>query len=69
MCYSASYWAKLKAIYYGCSWLDYCDCAPEAPLIKEDIGKPANQASIPQIQLLQREASLVWDKFRNLKTP
>ena len=69
MCYSASYWAKLKAIYYGCSWLDYCDCAPEAPLIKEDIGKTAHQTSIPQIQLLQHEASIAWDRFRNYKKP
>jgi guanine deaminase len=52
MCYSTAYWARLKAIYYG------------SP--KEDLQKPIEKSSVPQVELLREEAAEVWGEFRKL---
>ena len=66
MCYSSAYWARLKAIYYGSPWEDYCDYFPQGFEIKEDLQKPIEKSAVPQVELLREEAAEVWDEFRKL---
>lgn len=68
MCYSTAYWARLKAIYYGSPWEDYCDSFPQGFDIKEDLQKPIEKSSVPQVELLREEDAEVWDEFRKLSS-
>jgi len=66
MCYSTAYWARINKIYFAAAWADYYDCFAQDVDLKQDLEKPSEESDVPQVQILQDEALVVWDEFRKL---
>jgi len=60
MCLAASYWARLDAIYYGCSAADAARAGFDDAFLYAEMGKQQFDRSIPSAQLLAGEA---WASF------
>lgn len=60
MCLAASYWARLDAIYYGCSAADAARAGFDDAFLYAEFRKDQPQRSLPAAQLLAGEA---WSSF------
>ncbi len=60
MCLAASYWARLDAIYYGCSAADAARAGFDDAYLYGEMTKPIPDRTLPSIQLLADEA---WASF------
>ncbi len=60
MCLAAIYWARLGALYYGCSQLDAAKAGFDDAFLYEEFRKIAAERDIPAVQLLPEEA---WEAF------
>lgn len=68
MCLGAIYWARPKAVYYGCNKQDAADIAFDDQFIYDEIEAPINQRQIPFEQVGQADALEVfrsWAKKTN----
>ena len=60
MCLAASYWARLDAIYYGCSAADAARAGFDDAFLYDEFVKDQPSRSLPATQLLGEEA---WASF------
>ncbi len=60
MCLGAIYWARPKAVYYGCNKHDAADIAFDDQFIYDEIETPINQRQIPFQQIAQADALKVF---------
>lgn len=60
MCLAASYWARLDAIYYGCSAVDAARAGFDDDFLYSEMRKDAALRTVPAVQLLSDEA---WASF------
>lgn len=60
MCLAASYWARLDAIYYGCSAEDAARAGFDDAFLYAEIRKEKSARTVPATQLLSDEA---WSSF------
>jgi guanine deaminase len=60
MCLSASYWARLDAVFYGCSAADAARAGFDDAFLYAEFRKDPAQRSLPCAQLLHDEA---WSSF------
>ena len=60
MCLAASYWARLDAIYYGCSAADAARAGFDDAFLYSELRKDSNLRKLPATQLLGDEA---WASF------
>ena len=65
MCYATAYWARISKIYYAAGWQDYADLFDDAN-IGDDLALPYPERRLAPQQILQQEAAVVWDEFRQL---
>jgi guanine deaminase len=56
MCLAAAHWARISAIYFGCSAADAARAGFDDAFLYEELRKPIVQRSIPATQLLRDEA-------------
>jgi len=67
MCLAASYWARLNAIYYGCSAADAARAGFDDAFLYGEMRKDGSERTLPASQLIPDEA---WDSFAVwLKSP
>jgi guanine deaminase len=57
MCLTASYWARLEAIYFGCSAADAARAGFDDAFLYEELRKAPNDRGLRATQLLADEAS------------
>ncbi len=60
MCLAASYWARLDAIYYGCSAVDAARAGFDDAFLYGEFQKDQSTRTLPATQLLGDEA---WASF------
>jgi tRNA(Arg) A34 adenosine deaminase TadA len=60
MCLSASYWARLDAIYYGSSAADAARAGFDDAFLYGELRKEQSERALPETQLLSEEA---WASF------
>jgi guanine deaminase len=60
MCLAASYWARLDAIYYGCSAADAARAGFDDAFLYAEMQKDPASRALPAVQLLSDEA---WASF------
>jgi tRNA(Arg) A34 adenosine deaminase TadA len=60
MCLAASYWARLDAVYYGCSAAGAARAGFDDAFLYEEFRKEAGARKLPVAQLLSEEA---WASF------
>ena len=60
MCLAASYWARLDAIYYGCSAADAARAGFDDAFLYGEMKKAGPERALPETQLLADEA---WASF------
>jgi guanine deaminase len=60
MCLAACHWARLEAVYYGCSAADAARAGFDDAFLYEEFRKDPEQRSLPATQLLADEA---WASF------
>jgi tRNA(Arg) A34 adenosine deaminase TadA len=60
MCLAASYWARLDAIYYGCSAADASRAGFDDSFLYAEMQKDQASRALPEIQMLRDEA---WASF------
>ena len=65
MCYATSYWARIDKIYYAAGWSDFEDLFDDSNISK-DLEKPYPERLLAPEQILQEEAQVVWQEFRQL---
>ena len=65
MCYATAYWAGIRTVFYAASWSDYSDLFSDEE-INCDMQRPQREREIKLTQILQEEASEVWQEFRLL---
>ena len=63
MCLSAAYWARISAIYFGCSANDAARAGFDDAFLYEELRKPIQHRTIPAAQLLLREALASMDAW------
>ena len=71
MCFSAMYWARVKAVYYCCTPEDAKDIGFDNTKIAEELRLPLHERSLPLIGIssLYPTARAVYDEwFRNVGT-
>ncbi len=56
MCLSAAYWARIDAIYFGCSAADAARAGFDDAFLYDELRKPIQHRTIPATQLLLGEA-------------
>lgn len=61
MCFGAIYWARPKAVYFGCTHDDAKAIGFDDAFIHHEIALPQGERSIPFVQLMRKEA---LDVFR-----
>lgn len=66
MCLGALYWARPKAIYYGASKADAADSGFDDSYIYNQMDLSSTERSIPQIQLLNEEATVPFKEWKTL---
>ena len=60
MCLAAAYWARLDAIYFGCSAADAARAGFDDAFLYDEFRKDPSERSLPATQLLSEEA---WASF------
>jgi tRNA(Arg) A34 adenosine deaminase TadA len=60
MCLAASHWARLEAVYYGCSAADAARAGFDDAFLYEEFRKDPAARALPATQLLAEEA---WSSF------
>ncbi len=60
MCLAASHWARLEAVYYGCSAADAARAGFDDAFLYEEFRKERSTRFLPTTQLLRDEA---WSSF------
>ena len=60
MCLAAAYWARLDAIYFGCSAADAAKAGFDDAFLYNEVRKAAAERTLPATQLLGDEA---WSSF------
>jgi tRNA(Arg) A34 adenosine deaminase TadA len=60
MCLAAAYWARLDAIYFGCSAADAARAGFDDAFLYSEFRKDAAERKLPSTQLLGDEA---WASF------
>jgi guanine deaminase len=60
MCLAAAYWARLDAIYFGCSAADAARAGFDDAFLYDELRKAARDRKLPATQLLGDEA---WSSF------
>jgi guanine deaminase len=60
MCLAAIYWARCKAIYYGCTAADAAKAGFDDALLYEEVKKPLGERSLPIANLCPEAA---WQAF------
>lgn len=65
MCYASAYWARISKIYYAAGWADFEDLFDDSNISKDLLKQYPDRLLEPE-QILQEEAKVVWDEFRQL---
>lgn len=60
MCLTAIYWARLKAVYYGCGQQEAAKAGFDDAFLYGEVSKPAADRTIPAVQMIPDEA---WAAF------
>jgi len=60
MCLAATYWARCKAIYYGCTAADAAKAGFDDAVLYEEMKKPIGERMLPMSNLCEQEA---WKAF------
>jgi tRNA(Arg) A34 adenosine deaminase TadA len=60
MCLAAAYWARLDAIYFGCSAADAARAGFDDAFLYAELRKDTPERRLPSMQLLSDEA---WASF------
>lgn len=63
MCLAACYWARLEAIYYGCSAADAAHAGFDDAFLYEEFRKDQSSRALPTQQLLAEEARASFDAW------
>jgi len=63
MCLAASYWARLDAIYYGCSAADAARAGFDDAFLYAEMQKDQASRALPAVQLLSKEAWACFDAW------
>ena len=63
MCLSACYWARLDAIYYGCSAADAAQAGFDDAFLYAEFQKDRQSRELPALQLLQEEARASFEAW------
>ena len=63
MCLAASYWARLDAIYYGCSAADAARAGFDDAFLYAEFRKDSSSRTLPAQQLLAGEARASFDAW------
>jgi len=64
MCLAAIYWARCKAIYYGCSAADAAQAGFDDQFLYEELKKPMRERMMPMAILGEKEALKAFDAWR-----
>jgi guanine deaminase len=65
MCLAAIYWARLNAIYFGCTASDAAAAGFDDAFLYDQIKRPVAQRSIPATNLLRDQAISSFNAWRN----
>ncbi len=65
MCLGAIMWARIDKLYFAADRLDASRAGFDDELFYSEIALPYHQRSIKPIQLLQKEANIVFNKWNN----
>ena len=63
MCLAASYWARLDAIYYGCSAADAARAGFDDAFLHDEFHKDRQFRTLPEQQMLADEARASLDAW------
>lgn len=63
MCLGAIYWARPKAVFYGCDKIDAAKIDFDDQFIYDEIDKEIGDRNIKFIQILQNEARVAFDEW------
>lgn len=65
MCLAAIYWARCKAIYYGCSATDAAKAGFDDQFLYEELKKPMCERAMPMAILGEKEAIKAFEAWRD----
>ncbi len=60
MCMAASYWARLKTVFYGCKAADAAKAGFDDAFLYDELKKPLSERALPMVNLCGEEA---WQAF------
>ena len=63
MCLAASYWARLDAIYFGCSAADAARAGFDDAFLYEELRRDHAARTLPTTQMLREEAQASFDAW------
>ncbi len=63
MCFGAIYWARPKAVYYGCTKEDAAKIDFDDQFIYDELDKPKEQLKIKFVNILREEAQGVFNNW------
>jgi tRNA(Arg) A34 adenosine deaminase TadA len=63
MCLGAIYWARLEKVYYANTKADAAQIGFDDQFIYDELNLPLVQRHLPMIQLMQQEASIVFQEW------
>ena len=63
MCLGAIYWARPKAVFYGCDKVDAAKIDFDDQFIYEELDKPLGNRQVKFVQILQNEAQEIFDEW------
>lgn len=63
MCLAASYWARLDAIYFGCSAADAARAGFDDSFLYEELRRDHAARTLPATQMLREEAQASFDAW------
>lgn len=64
MCFGAIYWARLKAVYYGCTKTDAAEIDFDDHFIYKELKKPQKELKIKFKNILREEAKKVFNEWK-----
>jgi len=64
MCLGAIYWARPKAVFFGCTKEDAAAIDFDDDFIYQELEKPVSQRNIPFKNILREEAKQVFDQWK-----
>ena len=63
MCLAASYWARLDAIFFGCSAADAARAGFDDAFLYEELRRDHAARTLPTTQMLREEAQASFDAW------